>query len=102
MGLPVRRFLNQKIPARWTGSNAADSLATLFTRLFLTSWACIKVIIYHTTIRVIAYLEQKITEAIATTDEDVLQRLRQGIECHLGVLRATCGADVEVWEIRQK
>ena len=41
-------------------------------------------------------LKQRITDAIATIDEAMLQRTWQEIESSLGVLRATNGAHVEV------
>jgi hypothetical protein len=45
----------------------------------------------------ITNLKQRITEAIATTDEGMLQRTWQEIEYRLDVLRATNGAHIEVY-----
>lgn len=42
-------------------------------------------------------LKQRITDAIATIDEAMLQRTWQEIEYRLDVLRATNGAHVEVY-----
>ena len=50
-----------------------------------------KDIVHRTKIRDITNLKQRITDAIATIDESMLQRTWQEIEYHLDVLRATNG-----------
>jgi hypothetical protein len=52
---------------------------------------------YITKVRDITNLKQRITDAIATTDEGMLQRTWQEIEYRLHVLRATNGAHIEVY-----
>ena len=58
---------------------------------------CVKDIVYRTKIRDITDLKQRITDAIATIDEAMLQRTWQKIEYRLDVLCATNGAHVEVY-----
>jgi hypothetical protein len=53
--------------------------------------------VYRTKVRDITNLKQRITDAIATIDESMLQRTWQEIECRLDVLRATNGAHIEVY-----
>ena len=53
--------------------------------------------VYRTKIRDNDDLKQKITDAIATIDEAMLQRTWQEIEYCLDVLRATNGAHIEVY-----
>ena len=57
----------------------------------------VKDIVYRTEIRDINDLKQKITDAIATIDDAMLQQTWQEIEYHLDVLRSTNGAHVEVY-----
>jgi hypothetical protein len=47
--------------------------------------------------RTITNLKQRITDAIATIDEGILQRTWQEIEYRLDVLRASNGAHIEVY-----
>ena len=68
--------------------------------LFL--WGYVKDIMYQTKIRDINDLKQRITDAIATIDEAMLQRTWQEIYYSLEVLRATNGAHREVYYMRQK
>ena len=51
---------------------------------------------YRTKIRDVTDLKQRITDAIATIGEAMLQRTWQEIEYRLDVLRATKGAHLEV------
>jgi hypothetical protein len=77
-----------------------NSLATSFTRYHsprLLSWSYVKDIVYRTKVRDITNLKQRITDAIATIDEGMLQRTWQEIEYRLDVLRATNGAHIEVY-----
>jgi hypothetical protein len=53
--------------------------------------------VYRTKVRDITNLKQRITDAIATIDEGMLQRTWQEIEYRLHVLRATNGAHIEVY-----
>ena len=57
----------------------------------------VKDIVYRTKIRDINDLKQRITDAIATIDEAMLQRTWQEIDYRLDVLRATNGAHIEVY-----
>ena len=63
--------------------------------LFL--WGYVEDIVYRTKIRDINDLKQRITDAIATIDEAMLQRTWQEIDYRLDVLRATNGAHIEVY-----
>ena len=54
-------------------------------------------IVCRTKIRDINDLKQRITDAIATIDEAMLQQTWQEIEYRLDVLHATNGAHVEVY-----
>ena len=52
---------------------------------------------YRTKVRDMTNLRQRISNAIATIDEAMLQRTWQEIEYRLDVLRATNGAHIEVY-----
>jgi hypothetical protein len=73
--------------------NFKNSLQTL--DFFL--WGYVKDIVYRTKVRDITNLKQRITDAIATIGEGMLQRTWQEIEYSLDVLRATNGAHIEVY-----
>jgi hypothetical protein len=57
----------------------------------------VKDIVYRTKAQDITNLKQRITDAIATIDEGMLQRTWQEIEYRLDVLRATNSAHIEVY-----
>ncbi len=59
-------------------------------------WRFVKDIVYRIKIQDITDLKRKITDVIATSDEDVLHRTWQEIEYYFDVLRATNGAHTEV------
>ena len=63
--------------------------------LFL--WGYVQDIVYRTKILDINDLKQRITDALATIDEAMLQRTWQEIDYRLDVLRATNGAHIEVY-----
>lgn len=99
-GLHVRGFLNQTYPDRWIGRDGPipwPPRSPDITPLDFFLWGYVKDIVYRTKIRDISDLKQKITDAIATIDEAMLQRTWQEIEYRLDVLRATNGAHVEVY-----
>jgi hypothetical protein len=58
--------------------------------------------VYRTKVRDITNLKQRITDAIATIDEGMLQGTWQEIEYRLNVLLATNGVHIEVCQMRQK
>jgi hypothetical protein len=60
-------------------------------------WSYIKYIVYRTKVRDITNLKHKITDAIATIDEDMLQRTWQEVKHRLDVLRATNGAHIGLY-----
>ena len=77
-----------------------NSMATTFTRhhsLGLLSLGLRKDIVYKTKVRDIDDLKQRISNAMTTIDEAMLQRTWQEIEYRLDVLRATNGAHIEVY-----
>ena len=99
-GLHVRGFLNQTFPDRWIGRDGPipwPPRSPDITPLDFFLWGYVKDIVYRTKIRDITDLKQRITDAIATIDEAMLQRTWQEIEYRLDVLRATNGAHVEVY-----
>jgi hypothetical protein len=53
--------------------------------------------VYRTKVRDITNLKQRITDAIATIDEGMLQGTWQEIEYRLDVLRAANGVHIEVY-----
>jgi hypothetical protein len=69
----------------------------LLHKLDFFLWGYVKDIVYRTKVRDITNLKQRITDAIATIDEGMLQRTWQEIEYRLNVLRATNGAHIEVY-----
>jgi hypothetical protein len=69
----------------------------LLQRLDLFLWGYVKDIVHRTKVRDITNLKQRITDAIATTDEGMPQRTWQEIEYRLDVLRANNGAHIEVY-----
>jgi hypothetical protein len=60
-------------------------------------WGYVKDIVYKTKVRHINDLKQRITDAIATVHEAMLERTWMEIEYRLDVLRATNGANVGVF-----
>ena len=78
----------------------ANSMATTFTRhhsLDFFLWGFVKDIVYKTKVRDIDDVEQRISNAMTTIDEAMLQQTWQEIEYRLDVLRATNGAHIEVY-----
>jgi hypothetical protein len=59
-------------------------------------WGYVKDIVYKTKVRDINDLKQRITDAIATVDEAMLEQTWMETEYRLDVLRATNGAHVDV------
>ena len=60
-------------------------------------WVYVKNIVYQTKVRDITDLKQRISNDIATIDEDMLQRTWKEIEYRLDVLRLTNDAHVEMY-----
>jgi hypothetical protein len=60
-------------------------------------WGYVKDIVYKTKVRDINNLKERMTDAIATVDEAMLERTWMEIEYRLDVLRKTNGAHVEVF-----
>ena len=101
-GLHVRGFLNQIFPHRWIGRDGPipwPPRSPDITPLHFFLWVHVKDIVYRTKIGDITDLKQRITDAIATTDEALcmLQRTLQEIDYLLDVLRATNAAHVDVY-----
>ena len=90
-GLGVRQFLNETFSDRWIGRNEPISWPPRspdITPLNFFLWGYVKDI---------TDLKQKISNAIATIDEDMLQRTWQEIEYRLDVLRFTNGSHIEMY-----
>jgi hypothetical protein len=68
----------------------------LLQRLDFFLWGYVKDVVYRMKVQDITKLKQRITDAIATIDEGMLQRTWQEIEYRLDALRATNGAHIEV------
>ena len=99
-GLHVREFLNETFPDRWIGKDGAipwPPLSPDITPLDFFLWGYVKDIVYQTKVRDMTDLKQRISNAIATIDEAMLQRTWQEIEYRLDVLRATNGAHIEIY-----
>jgi hypothetical protein len=69
----------------------------MLQRLDFFLWGYVKYIVYRSKVRDIINLKQRITDAIDTTDEGMLQRTWQEIEYRLDVLHATNGSHIEVY-----
>ena len=98
--LHIHEFLNETFPKRWIGKDGPISWppnSPDITSLDFFLWGYVKDIVYQTKVRDMTNLKQRISNAIATIDEAMLQQTWQEIEYHLDVLRATNGAHIEVY-----
>ena len=99
-GLHVREFLNETFPNRWIGRDGPipwPSRSPDITPLDFFLWGYVKDIVYKTKVRDIDDLKQRISNAMTTIDEAMLQRTWQEIEYRLDVLRATNAARIELY-----
>ena len=71
--------------------------STDITSLDFFLWGYVKDMVYRTKVRDITELKQRISNAIDTSDEAMLQRTRQKIEYRLDVLRVTNGVHIEMY-----
>ena len=93
-GLHVREFLNKTFPNRWIGRDGPipwPPRSPDITTLDFFLWGYVKDIVYRKKVRDMTDLKQRISNAIATIDEAMLQRTWQDVEYRLDVLRATNG-----------
>jgi len=93
-GLHVRQFLNETFPDRWIGTDGPTPWpprSPYITPLDFFLWGYVKNIVHRTKVSDITDLKQRISNAIATIDDNVLQRTWQEIEHSLDELRATDG-----------
>ena len=93
-------FLNETFPDRWIerdGPIPWPPRSPDITPLDFFLWGYVKDTVYRTKVREMTDLKQRISNAIATIDEAMLQRTWQEIEYRLDVLRATNGAHIEVY-----
>jgi hypothetical protein len=100
LGLHVPGFIDETFPDRWIGRGGQipwPPHSPDITPLYFFLWSYVKDIVYRTKVRDITNLKQRITDAIATIDESMLQRTWQEIEYHFDVLRATNGASIDVY-----
>ena len=96
--LRVRQFLNETFSDRWIGRDGPISWPSRspdITPLDFFLWLYVKDIVYRTKVRDITDLKQRISDAIATIDEDMLERTWQ--EYRLDVLRITNGVHIEMY-----
>ena len=99
-GLHVREFLNETFPNRWIGRDGPipwPPRSPDITLLDFFLWGYVKDIVYKTKVQDIDDLKQRISNAMTTIDEAMLQHTWQEIEYHLDVLRATNGTHIEVY-----
>ena len=97
-GLCVHQFLNETFSDRWIGRDELISWPPRspdITPLDFFLWLYVKDIVYRTKVRDITDLRQRISDAIATIDEDMLQRTWQ--EYRLDVLCLTNGVHIEMY-----
>ena len=94
------QFLNETFPDRWIGKDGPISgppRSPDITPLDFFLWGYVKDIVYRTKVRDITDSKQRISNAIDTINEAMLQRTWQEIEYRLDVLRVTNGAHVEMY-----
>ena len=100
-GLIVRDFLNETFPNRWIGRNGPTPWLPRspdITPLDFFLWSYVKDRVYRTPVRDVETLQSQIIEVLATVNEEMLENTWCEIEYRLGILRATNGAHVEVYE----
>ena len=98
--LRVHQLLNETFSDRWIERDGPISWppgSPDITPLDFFLWGYVNDIVYRTKVRDITDLKQRISNAIATIDEAMLQRTWQKIEYHLDVLRVTKGAHREMY-----
>ena len=71
--------------------------AQISLHLIFFLWRYIKNIVYAEKIRNIQHLQERITSAIETVTQDMIQKTWQEIEFRLDVSRATNGARIEMY-----
>ena len=98
--LAVCQFLNETFPDRWIerdGPIPWPPRSPDITPLNFFLWGYVKDIVCRTKMRDINDLQHRIIEAIDAVAVDMLARTWQEIEYRLDIVRATDGADVEVY-----
>ena len=96
----VREHLNKTFPNRWIGRRGPipwPPRSPDITPLYFFLWGYLKDIVYRTPANGIDVLKRRITQAFSTITGDILQRTWLEIDYRLEVLRATNGAQVEVY-----
>ena len=99
-GSHVRRFLDATLPKRWIGRDGPTPWPPRtpdITPLDLFLWGYVKGKVFSTPVPDITNLKAKITDALATVTEDMLENTWREIDYRLDVLRATTAAHVEVY-----
>ena len=99
-GLRVRQFFNKTFSDRWIGRDGPISWPTRspdITPQDFLLWGYVKDIMYRAKVQDITDLKQRISNAIATIKEDMLQRTWQEIEYRLDVLLLTNGDHIEMY-----
>ena len=96
----VTDVLNKRFPDAWIGRGGpipwpprSPDLSPVDSFL----WGYIKNIVYAEKIRNIQQLQERITSAIETVTQDMIQKTWQEIEFRLDVSRATNGAHTEMY-----
>jgi hypothetical protein len=87
--------LNEGFPAPWIGTGGSipwPPPSPDFPPLDFFPWGYIKNIVYAEKLRNIQHLQERITLAIETVTQDIIQKMWQKIEFRLDVSRVTNGA----------
>ena len=102
--LTVRAYLNEKLPGRWIG-RAVDGDNVLLkwpprspdlTPCDFFLWGYVKGLVYVPPLPTcVEGLKERITEALKTVTQDMLQRVWQELDYRLDVCRLTSGAHIE-------
>ena len=99
-GLRVCQFFNEAFSDRWIGRDGPISWPPRspdITPLNFFLWGYVKDIVHRTKVHDITDLKQRISNAIATINEDMLQRTWQEIKYQLDVLCLSNDAQTKMY-----
>ena len=100
-GSHVHRFLDAAFPSRWIGRDGPTPWPPrspdITPPLDFFLWGYVKDKVFSTPVPDITNLKARISDAFATITEDMLGNMWRETDYRLDILRATKGADVEVY-----